>query len=264
VDASVDTAPLHAEQANQPEEIKRAGFVPGPVLLLGAPGVGKGTQAQAIVAAWGIPHISTGDILRENVAKQTELGRRAKLVMDRGELVSDAVVNAMVAERLERPDVERGYVLDGFPRTLPQAEWLDAWLAGGSAGGSVLSGEHLKRRVRAGASLPLVAVSLRVEYTQLLRRITGRRICPTCKRIYNIHFQPPAYDLVCDVEGTPLEQRADDVESVFVERMRAYAEQTTPVIEHYRQLGRFLEVNGDQPVFDVTAGILAAVVRFRN
>jgi adenylate kinase len=261
VDASVGTAPLHAEQANQPEEIKRTGFVPGPVLLLGAPGVGKGTQAQAIVAAWGIPHISTGDILRENVAKQTELGRRAKLVMDRGELVSDDVVNAMVAERLERPDVARGYVLDGFPRTLRQAEWLDAWLL---AGGSVLGGEPSKRRARAGASLPLVAISLRVEYTQLLRRVTGRRICPTCKRIYNIHFQPPAYDLVCDVEGTPLEQRADDVESVFVERMHAYTEQTAPVIEHYRRLGRFLEVNGDQPVSEVTAGILAAVVQLRK
>ncbi|MGI8770149.1 MAG: adenylate kinase family protein [Acidobacteriaceae bacterium] len=238
-----------------------SGFVPGPVLLMGAPGVGKGTQAQAIVAAWGIPQISTGDILRENVALQTELGRAARMVMDRGDLVSDDVVNAMVAQRLQRPDVQRGYVLDGFPRTLGQAEWLDGVLAADPQ----LDGERFKRDgLGAGASLPLVAVSLRVEYTQLLRRITGRRSCPTCNRIYNIHFQPPAYDLVCDVEGAPLVQRADDVESVFAERMRAYAEQTAPVVEHYRELGRFLEVNGDQPVADVTAGILSAVVRFRS
>lgn len=256
MDAPVATVPQQATQSGS-----ALNFTPGPVLLLGAPGVGKGTQAKAIMAAWGIPQISTGDILRENVALRTEFGLMAKLVMDRGELVSDDVVNAMVAERLKRPDVTRGYVLDGFPRTLGQAEWLDALLAAGARpAGDRSKGDG----VHSETFLPLVAVSLLVEYTQLLRRVTGRRSCPTCKRIYNIYFQPPASDLVCDVEGTPLEQRADDVEAVFVERMRAYIEQTAPVVEHYRGLGRFLEVDGDQPVTEVTAGILAAVARLRS
>ena len=114
------------------------------------------------------------------------------------------------------------------------------------------------------AELPVVAVSIQVGDTLLLRRITGRRTCPTCKRIYNIYFQPPAYDEVCDVDGTPLIQRADDVEDVFEERMRAYAELTAPVVEHYRALGRFAEVDGDQPVDKVTADILTTVKRLRG
>jgi adenylate kinase len=234
-------------------------FSPGPLLLLGAPGVGKGTQAQAIMAAWGIPQISTGDILREIKNREMvkspiaeRLLAEGKLRADdiarmaEGKLVSDALVNDMVAARLEEPDTRNGYVLDGFPRTLVQANWLDGHLAA------------------QGSGSPVVALSLGVDYNQLLRRITGRRICPTCKRIYNMHFQPPLHDEVCDVDGTPLEQRADDTESVFTERMRTYADQTAPVVEHYRQLGRFAEVNGDQPVSDVTAGILSAVARLRG
>ncbi len=248
-------------QPDLPQPGVPAGFLPGPVLLMGAPGVGKGTQAQAIMAAWGIPQISTGDILRQNVAAGTELGILAKAVMERGELVPDELVNAMVQARLALPDVARGYVLDGFPRTLRQVDWLDTLLAGES----LVAGSHANPAdFSSGAALPVVAVSLRVEYTQLLRRVTGRRSCPTCKRIYNIYSQPPAYDMVCDDDGAPLIQRADDIEAVFAERMRAYAAQTAPVVEHYRELGRFLEVDGDQPVSDVTAGILSAVVRLRS
>jgi adenylate kinase len=219
---------------------------PGPILLLGAPGVGKGTQAKQIVAAWGIPQISTGDILRGNVARGTELGRTAKEIMGRGELVPDDLVNQMVAARLAEPDTREGYILDGFPRTLGQAEWLDKHLAD------------------TNSPLPVVAVSIQVGYTQLLRRITGRRICPTCQRIYNIYFQPPKSDTVCDVDGTPLIQRADDTEKVFEERMRTYESQTAPVIEHYRALGRFAEVAGEEAVEKVAAGILAAVERLRS
>jgi len=221
-------------------------LTPGPILLLGAPGVGKGTQAKEIMASWGIPQISTGDILRANVAQGTELGKLAKEIMCCGELVPDDLVNQMVAARLTEPDTAKGYILDGFPRTLAQAEWLDQRLAA-EAGG-----------------LPVVAVSIQVGYTQLLRRITGRRNCPTCQRIYNIYLQPPQNDTLCDVDGTPLAQRADDTEKVFEERMRTYETLTAPVVEHYRALGRFAEVDGEQPIAEVAAGIKAAVERLRK
>jgi adenylate kinase len=214
--------------------------------LLGAPGVGKGTQAKELVKIWGIPQISTGDLLRGNVAQGTELGRIAKEIMGRGELVPDSLVNQMVAVRLAQPDTANGYILDGFPRTLGQAHWLDERLAA-LAGG-----------------LPVVAVSIQVEYNQLLRRITGRRNCPVCQSIYNVHGKPPRKDGVCDVDGAALVQRADDTEKVFEERMRAYAASTAPVVEHYRALGRFAEVDGNQPVAEIAAGIVAAVKRLRQ
>ena len=219
---------------------------PGPMLLMGAPGVGKGTQAKGIMAAWGIPQISTGDLLRDNRQRGTALGLAATQIMDAGRLVPDDLVNQMVAERLAQPDTARGYILDGYPRTLAQAEWLDQRL------GAIPNG------------LPLIAVSIRVSYTQLLRRITGRRNCPTCQRIYNVYLQPPKVDMVCDVEGTPLVQRADDTEAVFHERMRTYAALTAPVVEHYRASSRFVEVDGEQPADEVMAGIMAAVARLRS
>ena len=220
--------------------------IPGPILLLGAPGVGKGTQAKEIMAAWGIPQISTGDILRANIAGGTELGKKSKAIMDRGELVPDGLVNEMVADRLQQPDTANGYILDGFPRTLGQAKWLDSYLS-----------------AQYGA-LPVVAVSIKVGYTQLLRRITGRRSCPVCKSIYNIYLQPPKVDELCDLDGTPLTRRSDDTEEVFEERMRTYDSQTAPVVEHYRGLGRFEEVDGEQPVDAVAAAVMAAVLRLRG
>ena len=220
--------------------------LPGPILLLGAPGVGKGTQAKELVKIWGIPQISTGDLLRGNVAQGTELGRTAKEIMGRGELVPDSLVNEMVAVRLEQPDTAKGYILDGFPRTLPQAGWLDSRLA-----------------AQAGV-LPVVAVSIKVEYNQLLRRITGRRSCPVCQTIYNVHGKPPKRDGFCDVDGAALVQRADDTEKVFEERMKAYAASTAPVVEHYRAMGRFAEVDGDRPIAEIAAGIVAAVERLRQ
>ena len=215
------------------------------MLLIGAPGAGKGTQAQRIMAAWGIPQISTGDLLRYHRAHGTPIGKVAISIMNTGKLVPDDLVNDMVAERLAEPDTIRGYILDGYPRTLGQAEWLDDKLASSSG-------------------LPLIAVSIQVSYTQLLRRITGRRICPTCQRIYNVYLQPPKVDTVCDVDGTPLVQRADDVEAVFQERMRTYEALTAPVVEHYRARSRFVEVDGEQPADEVLAGIMAAVTRFRS
>jgi adenylate kinase len=221
-------------------------FLPGPVLLLGAPGVGKGTQAQLLMARFGIPQISTGDILRENIAKGTALGKAAKTLMDQGQLVPDEIVNDMVGARLSGSDVQAGYILDGFPRTLAQATWLDAQLP------------NLR------AMPPLVAVNIRVDEAELLRRITGRRICPTCKRIYNIYSNPPLKEGVCDVDGTPLQHRSDDTEEAFVQRMKAYDSLTAPVIEHYRTSGRFREVDGEDSVEQVAESIVAALKDLRQ
>jgi adenylate kinase len=220
--------------------------VPGPILLLGAPGVGKGTQAKELVKHWGIPQISTGDLLRGHVEKGTALGKVTKEIMGRGELVPDSLVNDMVAIRLQSPDTARGFILDGYPRTLRQAQWLD------------------DRQLTQIDALPVVAVSIKVNYNQLLRRITGRRNCPVCQTIYNIYMHPPKVDGICDVEGAALVQRADDTEQVFKERMRAYETLTAPVVEHYRELGRFAEVDGDRPIAQIAAGIVAAVERLRN
>ncbi|MEI9978032.1 MAG: adenylate kinase [Edaphobacter sp.] len=220
-------------------------FLPGPVLLLGAPGVGKGTQAKALMAAYGIPQISTGDILRANISKGTPLGKAAKALVDQGKLVSDDLVNEMVADRLSQPDTARGFILDGFPRTLNQSLWLDAKLA---ATPNVL---------------PVVAISIVVDYEQLKHRITGRRISPA-GRIYNIYSNPPRVPGICDVDGSALVQRPDDSEAVFTERMKTFDAQTAPVIEHYRNQGRFEQINGDQTVDQVTAAIEAALKRLRK
>jgi len=220
--------------------------VPGPILLLGAPGSGKGTQSDQLVKLWNIPHISTGELLRANMAQGTALGKIAQQSVNRGELVHDSLVNEMVAARLREPDTANGYILDGFPRTLGQATWLDGRLASD------------------GQSLPVIAVNIQVDYNQLLRRITGRRNCPVCATIYNVFMNPPKREGFCDIEGAALVQRADDTEKVFKERMRVYEGLTAPVIEHYRALGRFAEVDGDRPIGVIAAGIVAAVERLRN
>ena len=220
-------------------------IIPGPILVLGAPGVGKGTQAKELVKLWGIPQISTGDLLRYNVENGTEIGKQADPIMKCGGLVPDSMVKEMVAARLAKPDTARGFILDGFPRTLGQATWVDETLS-----------------QKAGA-LPVVAVRIQVDYTQLLRRVTGRRNCPVCGTIYNIYLQPPKIEGVCDLEGAALEQRSDDTEECFAGRLRTYETLTAPVIEHYRALGRFSEVNGDQPVADVAAAIVSSVEKLR-
>ncbi len=235
-----------SERVMESAREKATKTIPGPILLLGAPGVGKGTQAKELVKLWGIPQISTGDLLRANVAQGTAIGKAAREVMQRGELVPDSMVNEMVALRLLEPDTARGYILDGFPRTLPQATWLDGRLAARVEG------------------LPVVAVSLHVDYNQLLRRITGRRNCPVCQTIYNIYSNPPQRAGFCDIEGAALAQRADDTEKVFAERMRAYQAQTAPVIEHYRELGRFAEVAADGQIPAIAARIVVAVEQLRK
>ena len=209
----------------------------GPVVLLGPPGAGKGTQSKRIMEHCGIPQVSTGDLLRENVVRGTELGRAAQAVMARGELVSDDLVCNMVRERLLLPDCQRGYILDGFPRTAAQAGWLDALL------------EHeFFDKSRPTRGWPIV-VRLDVDYNQLLLRITGRRSCPTCGRIYNVHFQPPRFDEECDLpHRTKLVSRNDDRLEVIQPRLTAFQEQTRPVADYYQRTGRLICVNGDLPV----------------
>ncbi len=196
------------------------------------------------MAEFNVPQISTGDLLRDHRARGTELGLAASALIDKGILVSDDLVNEMVAARLALPDCSRGYILDGFPRTLPQADWLDAYLA------------------KSNPAYPVVVLSLVVERNDLLRRITGRRICPQ-GHIYNIYSQPPKVEGICDIDGTELQQRKDDTVAVFEERMRVFEEETAPVIPHYRSKGRFAQVDGLQDVSSVTREIRARLQELR-
>jgi adenylate kinase len=225
----------------------------GPVILLGPPGAGKGTQAKAMVARYGIPQISTGDLLRENRARGTELGKKAALLMDRGQLVPDDLVCAMVAARLAEQDCVRGFILDGFPRTVAQAQWLDDFLA-------KKCGLAPSAQQTASAKWPpVVVVSIGVEYNQLWRRLTGRRMCPVDGTIYNIYFQPPRVPDTCDICGSKLITRKDDSEEVISKRLKEYENQTLSLVPYYRQSGRLHEIDGDRSVDEVTAEVLRAV-----
>jgi adenylate kinase len=219
----------------------------GPVILLGAPGAGKGTQAKKIMEVYGIPQISTGDLLRENVAQGTELGKQAKAIMNRGELVPDKLVCDMVADRLLKPDCGRGFILDGFPRTVAQAQWLDEFL------GSKLFASQMCSK------MPPVVIEIAVSYNQLFKRLTGRRSCPACGRIYNVYFQPPRVPDTCDVDGTRLVTRKDDTEDVISERLKAYERQTLPLAEYYKGKGRLQALDGDREPATVTAETLKAI-----
>lgn len=199
----------------------------GPLVFLGAPGAGKGTQAKELVKRYGVPQISTGDMFRDHVGRGTELGRRAKAIMETGGLVPDEIVNGMVEERLKEPDCAPGFILDGFPRTVPQAEALGAIL------------QEMARPA------PLV-ITLAVDYNLLLKRLTGRRSCPQCGKIYNIYLQAPVREGVCDADSTPLVHRKDDTEEVIRERLAAYEAQTRPLVEYYKARGRFQEVDGNK------------------
>lgn len=222
----------------------------GPVILLGPPGAGKGTQAKEIVGRYGIPQISTGDLLRDHVARGTTLGIEAKAIMSRGELVPDELMYGIVADRLREPDCKRGFILDGFPRTAAQAGWLDAFLE--------------KEVFENSTTCAPVVIQLVVDYNQLLLRLTGRRYCPSCGRLYNIYFQPPRVDELCDVDGTPLVIRDDDRPEVISERLSAYEKQTAPVADYYRAQHRLVAVDADQAVAEVTAQIFGVIDSHRQ
>ena len=216
------------------------------LIFLGPPGAGKGTQAKVVAERYAIPHISTGDLLRDNVARGTELGSKAKAVMARGELVPDTLVCDLVASRLRQPDAEHGFILDGFPRTVSQAEWLDAFLE-----------RELIDKSQNGRTLPIV-IRINVNYNELLRRLTGRRTCPA-GHIYNIYLQPPRVDETCDVDGLKLVLRNDDREEVIRERLAAYERQTKPLTDYYWNKSRLVSVNGDSPVQEVTGQMIQAI-----
>jgi adenylate kinase len=219
----------------------------GPIVLLGPPGAGKGTQSKRITEHYRIPQVSTGDLLREHVNQGTPLGQQVQALIARGELVSDHLVCDIVAWRLREPDAQRGFVLDGFPRTQKQAAWLDAFLK-----------FEFFESGKWAAWLPIV-IRIQVDYNKLLLRITGRRICPIDGTIYNVYSKPPLVDEICDKDGAKLVTRDDDREEVIRERLDAYERQTKPVAEYYQQLGRLATIDGEQPVDDVTARILQEI-----
>jgi adenylate kinase len=216
---------------------------PKPVLLLGAPGVGKGTQADVLARLWKLPKISTGEILRANVARRTALGIRAKKIMKAGALVPDEVMTEMIADRLEAGDTARGFILDGFPRTIRQAEWLDAYL-------------HVSQQ---GAVLEVV--SLRMDREQLAKRVIHRRVCPLCKAVYNEELMPPVVAGVCDRDGSTLEQRSDDRLEVFIARLDVFSRETDPLIRFYENHEMFVAVDAGQSSALVTQDIIAGLER---
>lgn len=206
------------------------------LVLLGPPGAGKGTQAVRLAAAWGIPHISTGDMLREAVRAGTELGRRAQAIIDAGRLVNDEIMIGIVGERIGRPDAQGGFVLDGFPRTLPQAESLDALMDGRD---------------------DLVVIDLAVPDAALIRRLSKRRLCTSCGLIIGAtQGDPPT---VCDECGGVLFQRNDDREEVVRERLRVYRQNTQPLLDYYGGRTTFRAVDGAQPPDSVAAAAADAV-----
>lgn len=210
------------------------------VIFLGPPGAGKGTQAKELAGKYGVPHLSTGDMLRENIAKGTPLGEKAKPLMERGELVPDSLVLKMVAARIERPDCSHGFVFDGFPRTVAQAQYL---------------GEMLKQH---GHRQPVV-IHFAIDQGLLMRRITGRRMCKVGGEIYNIFERPPRVPGKCDNDGGELEQRPDDREEVVAPRLQAYQKQTAPLVAYYRRLGRLREVDAAKSVDEVARRVLEVV-----
>jgi len=210
------------------------------IVLLGAPGSGKGTQAQRLQAKYGVPQVSSGDLLRDAVARGTELGKQAKAVMDAGQLVSDDIVLGLIRERLSRPDAANGFILDGFPRNIEQARSLSALL------------EEIGQ--------PLDAVLLmEVRNETLMKRLAGRRICPKCGTVYNVHTLPEGVT-TCAKDDTELYQRPDDKEEVIGKRLEVYDQQTKPLIEHYSNIGLLRAVAGEGELEEVSERMEAAAL----
>jgi len=210
------------------------------IIFLGPPGAGKGTQAKFIVKDFKIRQLSTGDLLRENRRQNTDLGQKAQIFMDAGELVPDDVILGMVAEEIKKPEYVPGYILDGFPRTCPQAHGLD---------------EILKSL---GQALDHVLL-LEVPDEELIRRLTARRSCPECGSIYNLVFNPPKNEGFCDHDGTALIHRSDDTEGTVLNRLQVYKAQTKPLIDHYEPMGLVRHIDGTGGVKEIYERILTAL-----
>lgn len=210
------------------------------IVLLGPPGVGKGTQAEILATTTKLAHVSSGDLFRENLKKQTELGKLAKSFMDKGELVPDGVTISMIRDRISRPDCEAGAILDGFPRTPTQADALEKMLT------------EFNSEVDA---VPYITAP----ETVLVERTGGRWTCRDHGHIYHEKFSPPKKDGICDIDGSELYQRDDDKVETVTKRIRVYLEQTMPLVEYYRKLGKLLEIDGTQAVEQVTKVLLTAL-----
>ena len=206
------------------------------VILLGPPGAGKGTQAQRIAQRYGLPHLSTGDMFRDHIQRGTELGRKAKPLLEHGDLVPDEVVLGMVESRIDQPDCARGFVFDGFPRTIRQADEL----------------ERICKKNKLGCTIVLHMI---VDPGLLMRRLTGRRICKAAGHIYNVYERPPKTDAICDFDGSELIHRPDDSEAVIGERLAAYDRQTRPLAEYYTVRGLLNPVDAMADVEAVSASI---------
>ena len=215
------------------------------VIFLGPPGSGKGTQAKELAGQYAVPHLSTGDMLREHVSNGTPLGSKAKPIMERGELVPDSLVLKMVAERIERPDCEHGFVFDGFPRTVAQAKYL---------------GELLRRQ---GFKQPFV-IHMVIPTSVLMKRLTGRRTCRVGGEIYNIYERPPKVEGICDNDGGELLHRPDDREEVVAPRLNAYEKLTAPLVQYYRRLGALHDVDANRSVEEVRRQICQMVLGMRG
>lgn len=211
------------------------------IVLLGPPGAGKGTQAKVLSQALGLAHISSGDLFRDHLQRKTDLGILAQGYMQRGELVPDDVTISMIRDRMDNSDCAKGAILDGFPRTVPQAEALDAWLADSKLG--------------AVRKAPYIKVSEKA----LVERLSGRWSCRAGGHVYHEKFNPPKQSGKCDLDGSELYQREDDKAETVKNRIRVYFEQTTPLIEYYRRKGVLAEIDGEKPIAEVTEELLASV-----
>lgn len=210
------------------------------IVLLGPPGVGKGTQAKILAETTKLAHVSSGDLFRENLKNQTELGKLAKSFMDKGELVPDDVTISMIRDRISRPDCEAGAILDGFPRTPAQADALEKMLA------------------EFGSEVNVVPY-ITAEESVLVERASGRWTCREQGHIYHEKFSPPEQAGVCDVDGSELYQRDDDKVETVTKRIRVYLDQTMPLVEYYRTAGKLIEIDGTQAVEQVTTELLDAL-----
>jgi adenylate kinase len=210
------------------------------IVLLGAPGAGKGTQAKMLSEKYNIPHISTGDIFRFNIKNETTLGKKAKEYIDKGLLVPDEATIKIVEERLMEGDCKKGFILDGFPRTIPQAEELDRIL------------------LRQGAAIDIV-LNIFVRDDEIVQRLSGRRVCLNCGRNYHIKYNPTTAEGKCDECKYEVVQRDDDREETVIKRLKTYHQQTEPLIEYYREKGLLYTVEGREEIGDTTAEVLKAV-----
>jgi adenylate kinase len=226
-------------------EVRPQEYLGRAVIFLGPPGAGKGTQAKVLAKQFGAPHLSTGDMLREHIEHGTSLGMQAQPIMSRGELVPDSLVLKMVAERIERRDCIHGFVFDGFPRTVAQAQYLGQLLV-----------EH-------GFPRPIV-IHLVIDLPLLMKRLTGRRVCKVGGEIYNIYDRPPKVAGRCDNDGGELMQRVDDSEEVIAPRLAAYEKQTSPLVAYYKRLGLLYQIDAAKSVDEVKQRVLESVRSVRR